>query len=137
MATPPKVLLQELDTLDLRILREVVKNNVMPFPSPSLRKSFRTIGRNLHVDQGTVRNRIRKFGQSGLLKEFYLGVNPSLFGMRMGALFFEVRPQSEKENLKRKVSTMDGVLLVCDYLGAKLSTVFCYSEEENLKRFVR
>ncbi len=126
-----------MDSLDLKILRELVKNNVMPFPSPALRKSFRTIGKNLHVDQGTVSNRIKRFKQNGLLKEFYLGINPSLFGLKIGALFFDVRPQSEKENLKRKISTMDGVLLVCDYLGPKLGTVFCYKNEEDLKKTTR
>jgi DNA-binding Lrp family transcriptional regulator len=126
-----------LDSLDLKILKELVKNSVMPFPSPVLRKSFRTIGRNLRIDQGTVRNRVRKFQQNGLIKEFYLGVNPSLFGRKIGVLFFDVRPQSEKENLKQKVSKMDGVLLVCDYLGPRLSAVFCYTDEENLKRVTR
>ncbi len=121
----------------MRILRELIKNNVMPFPSPALRKSFRTIGRNLHVDQGTVRNRIRKFRQSGLLKEFYLGLNPSLFGLKIGAVFFDVRPQSEKESLKETIASMDGVLLVCDYMGPKLSTVFCYQDQDGMKKFTR
>lgn len=123
--------------MDLRILKELVKNNVMPFPSPALRKSFRAIGKNLQVDQGTVRNRIRMFRQKGLISGFYIGVNPSLFGLKIAALFFDVRPQSEKENLKRKISAMDRALLVCDYLGPKLSTVFCYDGEENLKKIAR
>jgi DNA-binding Lrp family transcriptional regulator len=126
-----------LDTLDVKILKELVKNNVMPFPSPALRKSFRTIGKDLRVDQGTVRNRIGKFEQSRLINGFYLGVNPSLFGLKIGALFFDVRPESEKENLKRKISTMDKILLLCDYLGPKLSTVFCYSNDEDLKKITR
>ena len=126
-----------MDTLDVRILKELIRNNVMPFPSPALRKSFRNIGKNLQIDQGTVRNRIRKFEQNGLINGFYLAVNPSLFGLKLGALFFDVRPQFEKENLKRTLSTIDKVLLVCDYLGPKLSTVFCYSGEEDLKKITR
>jgi DNA-binding Lrp family transcriptional regulator len=126
-----------LDSLDVKILKELVKNNVMPFPSPALRKSFRTIGKDLRVDQGTVRNRIRKFEQSGLINRFYLGVNPSIFGLKIGALFFDVRPESEKENLKRKISAMDKILLLCDYLGPKLSAVFCYSNNEDLKKITR
>jgi DNA-binding Lrp family transcriptional regulator len=114
-----------------------MKNNVMPFPSPALRKSFRTIGRNLHVDQGTVRNRIRKFRQHGMLKEFYLGVNPSLFGLKIAALWFDVRPQSRKNDLMKEISLMERTLLVCDYLGPKLSTVFCYETEEGLKKITR
>ena len=126
-----------MDTLDIKILKELVKNNVMPFPSPALRKSFRNIGKDLQVDQGTIRNRIRKFEQGGLINGFYLGVNPSLFELRIGALFFDVRPQSEKENLKRKISAMDKALLICDYLGPKLSVVFCYANDEDLKRITR
>lgn len=126
-----------MDALDVRILKELVKNNVMPFPSSGLGKSFRTIGKNLRVDQGTIRNRIKKFEQNGLINRFYLGVNPSLFGLKIGALFFDVRPQSEKENLKSRICTMDKVLLVCDYLGPKLSTVFCYTNDEDLKKITR
>jgi len=95
------------------------------------------MGKDLHVDQGTVRNRIRNFKQNGLLNEFYLGVNPSIFGYKIAAVWFDVWPQSEKENLKTKISLMDKVLLVCDYLGPRLSTVFCYDTEEGLKRTVR
>ena len=109
----------------------------MPFPSPALRKSFRNIGRNLKVDQGTVRNRIRKFEKQGLLREFYLGVNPSLFGLKIASLWFDVRPRSQKENVKEKVMLMKGSLLVCDYLGPKLSVVFCYKNEGELKKTTR
>lgn len=121
----------------MKILKELIKNNVMPFPSIALRKSFRSIGRNIHVDQGTVRNRIRRFKQNGLLKEFYLGVNPSLFGLKLASLTFDVRPQSEKEKIRKEVSLMDRTLLVCDYLGPKLGTVFCYEDEQDLKKTAR
>ncbi len=126
-----------MDSLDRKIVKELVRNNVMPFPSPSLRKSFRTIAKGLGVDQGTIRNRIKKLEENGLLKEFYLGVNPSLFGFKIGAVWFDVRPLSEKENLKRQIALMDKMLLVCDYLGPKLSAVFCYEREEDLSKTVR
>ncbi len=126
-----------MDTLDLKILRELMRNNIMPFPSPVLRKSFRSIGRNLGVDQGTVRNRIRLFRQNGFVNEFYLGVNPSLFGCRIAALWFDVHPESEKEHLRKEVSTMKNTLLVCDYLGSKMSAVFCYGSEKDLKEITR
>jgi DNA-binding Lrp family transcriptional regulator len=128
---------QPLDSLDLKILKELVRNNIMPFPSPALRKSLRTIGRNLRIDQGTVRNRIGRFKQNGLLKEFYLGVNPSLFGFKISALWFDVHPQSQKEKVKNEVSSLDRMLLVCDYLGSKLSAVFCYENERELKETTR
>ena len=88
-------------------------------------------------DQGTVRNRIRKFRQDGLLNEFYLGVNPSLFGYKIAAMWFDVRPQSQKENLRREAALMKGTLLVCDYLSSRLSVVFCYRNEEDLKKTVQ
>lgn len=72
-----------------------------------------------------------------MIKEFYLGVNPSLFGFKIGAAFFDVHPLSEKENLRKKISTMDGVLLVCDYMGSKLSAVLCYKDEDSTKKFTR
>lgn len=126
-----------MDGLDRKILKELIKNNVIPFPSPALRKSFRKVGKTLKVDQGTIRNRIRRFRQNGLLKEFYLGVNPSLFARKIAALWFDVHPEAEKDHIRNAVSRMDGTLLVCDYLGPKLSTVFCYADDDDLKKITR
>src|SRR5579871_5084606 len=126
-----------MDRLDMKIMKELVRNNVMPFPSPDLRKSFRAIGRNLRIDQGTVRKRIQRFSRDGLLKGFYLGINPSLFGFKIASMWFDVRPASLKEQVKNKVSSMDGVLLVCDYMGAKVSAVFCYRDANELKKTSR
>ena len=89
------------------------------------------------VDQGTIRNRVRRFKQDGFLKEFYLGVNPSIFGLKIASLWFDVHPQSEKDNVKDKLCVLDQTLLVCDYLGPMLSTVFCYESEADLKKTVR
>jgi DNA-binding Lrp family transcriptional regulator len=124
----------DLDKLDVKILKELIRNNVMPFPGPSLRKSFREIGRNLRVDQGTVRNRVRKIQEMGILKGWYLGINPFLFGKRMASMWFSVQPQSEKSNVMRKISLIEGVILQCNYLGPKLSAVVCYDTEQGLRK---
>jgi len=81
------------------------------------------------VDEVTVRNRIKRFQQSGFLKGYQLIVNPALLGVRLGQLWFDVRPPSGKEDLIRKLSLMHGVLAVSDSYGSSLSLIIMYGDE--------
>ena len=81
------------------------------------------------MDEVTVRNRIKRFQQSGFLKGYQLIVNPALLGVRLGQLWFDVRPPSGKEDLIRKLSLMHGVLAVSDSYGSSLSLIIMYGDE--------
>lgn len=124
----------DLDKLDLAILRELVRESVMPFAGLTLRRSFRSIAKDLGVDQGTIRNRLKKLQNSGLVKGWYLGVNPTLFGDRLATFWFSVRPPSKKSNVIREVSRMKGLILLCDRLGAGLNGAFCYDSPSTLRK---
>jgi len=92
------------------------------------------VARKLRVDEVTVRNRIKRFQQSGFLKGWRLIVNPGLLGVRFAQLWFDVRPPSAKDDLIRKLSLMHGVLAVSDSYGSSLALVMMYEGEVSAKK---
>src|SRR5438552_4905339 len=103
-----------MDSLDVRVCRELFRDRTGPLLPSDIRKSSRGIARKLRVDEVTVRNRIKRFQQSGFLKGYQLIVTPGLLSVRFAQLWFDVRPLSAKDDLIRKLSLMHGVLAVSD-----------------------
>jgi len=123
-----------VDSLDVRICRELFRDRTGPLLQSDFRKSYRSVARKLRVDEVTVRNRIKRFQQSGFLKGWQLIVNPDLLGLRFAQLWFDVRPPSAKDDLIRKLSLMQGVLAVSDSYGSSLSLVMMYEGEFSAKK---
>jgi DNA-binding Lrp family transcriptional regulator len=112
-----------LDGLDLRILKALLVNNGTPPGTPVLRKSFRSMAKDLEVDQGTIRSRIKKFQEQRVLRGWYLGVSPSLTGQDVVHAWLVVEPESDKDIVMERLLSVQDVERVCDYLGPKLSLV--------------
>lgn len=112
-----------MDRLDLRLLKSLLVNNGVPPGVPALRKSFRSIGKELGVDQGTVRKRIRRFQEHRILRGWYLAVYPGIDGNDVVHAWFEVQGESSKGGQIEKLLSVPDVERVCDYLGPKLSIV--------------
>jgi len=100
----------------------VVNNGVPPW-IPVLRKSFRSMGKELGVDQGTIRKRIRRFQENRILKGWYLGVNPGVGGNDIVHGWFEVEGESAKSELIGRLLSVADVERACNYLGPKISIV--------------
>lgn len=98
-----------------------------------LRKSFRSIGRSLNVDQGTVRNRIRKLKQDGLIREWRLEVNPGLFGRKLECLMLDVPQEYDKVEVIRKICSVSSVTLVCNYMGPPLHVRVSCENDQSLR----
>jgi DNA-binding Lrp family transcriptional regulator len=112
-----------LDRLDLRLLKSLLVNNGVPPGVPVLRKSFRSMGKELGVDQGTVRKRIKRFQENRILKGWYLGVNPGVEGNDIVHGWFAVGGESAKYDLIGRLLSVPEVERVCNYLGPKMSIV--------------
>jgi DNA-binding Lrp family transcriptional regulator len=120
-----------LDKLDLGILKALLVNNSSPPGSSVLRKSFRSMAKELKVDQGTIRKRIRKFREHKVLKGWYLGVSPSLTSQDVVYAWLQVEPESGKARLIERLSSLPDVERVCNYLGPKLSIVLLCKKGAN------
>jgi DNA-binding Lrp family transcriptional regulator len=112
-----------LDRLDLEILKGLLLNNGVPPGNPILRKSFRSIAKELGVDQGTIRRRMKAFQERRVLRGWYLGTSPGLTGHDVIHAWFEVEDNSAKTHLTEKILNVKGVERACSYLGPKVSLV--------------
>src|SRR5712692_6581095 len=124
----------KVDSLDIRVCRELFRDRTGPLLQSDFRRSYRSMARKLRVDEVTVRNRIKRFQQSGFLKGWRLIVNPGLLGARFAQLWFDVRPPSAKDELVRKLSLMAGVLAISDSYGSSLALVIMYESEISAKK---
>jgi DNA-binding Lrp family transcriptional regulator len=113
------------------MLKVLLVNNGIPPGSPILRKSLRSIAKDLGVDQHTVRIRMKKFQEQGILKGWYLGVSPGLRAQNVVHAWFMVDPGSSKRDVIDRLLPVPDVERMCDYLGQKLSIVlFCERETD-------
>ena len=124
----------KVDSLDVRVCRELFRDRAGPLLRSDFRRSYRSMARKLQVDEVTVRNRIKRFQQSGFLKGWQLIVNPRLLGVRLAQLWFDVRPPSAKDELVRKLSLIHGVLAISDSYGSSLALVIMFESELAAKK---
>lgn len=112
-----------MDGLDTKILKALLLNNGVPPENPILRKSFRSLAKELGVDQGTIRTRMKALEEKGVLKGWYLGTSPGLIGHDVIHAWFKVEDGSAKTQLIEKILDEKEVERVCNYLSPKLSLV--------------
>lgn len=113
---------KELDELEIGILRALLVNNGVPPGTPALRKSYRSLAKELRVDEGTIRNRMKKLQSRRILRGWYLGRSPAATGAGMVYAWFSVKPDS-KHRVIEELLASPSVERVCDYVGARLSVV--------------
>jgi len=122
-----------LDRLDLGILKMFLVNNGVPPPgNPALKKSFRSMAKELGVDQGTIRKRMKRFQEQRILKGWYLGINPGLTGQDVIYSWFTVENESEKEDIIERLLSLPNLERTCSYLGSNLKMVLLCNKGTNI-----
>jgi DNA-binding Lrp family transcriptional regulator len=124
---------ERLDKLDLRIMKVMLAGNGIPPGVPVMRKSFRSMAKDLRVDQGTIRSRMKKLRDQGTLKGWYLGISPALTGDSVVHAWLEVEHESDKSRLIDELVSVPGVERACNYLGPRISAVLLYREQKDLE----
>jgi DNA-binding Lrp family transcriptional regulator len=124
-----------LDTLDFRILRELVSGDPSGFLLDP-RISLRQLAKRLGVDKDTVRNRMKKLRDTGFVLGWASFANPSLFGVKEARLQFNVPPRSAKDDLVRKFRLIPGVTTVATMYGDSFNVGLFYESEESLKKSI-
>jgi DNA-binding Lrp family transcriptional regulator len=102
-----------VDTLDVRILRALVRDQSVSPVSQGIRRSFGSIARTVGADEGTVRNRIRRMHETGFIEAWRLMLNPNLFGYEDILVWFDARADVPKSELIDQLRLVPGVYLVC------------------------
>jgi len=126
-----------LDRLDVGILKILLLNNGVPPGVPVLRKSFRSIARDLGVDQGTVRSRMRRFQASGILRGWYLGVSPGLTGHDLYSAWLGTEGPVDRSAAIDALLSDPNIERVCDYLGPQFSLILFAEKGADLGPAVR
>ncbi len=101
-----------MDTLDVRILRRIFQGQVSTQRGSAPRDSLATIARGIGVDEDTVRNRLKRFEESGLIPSWRLYINPRLWGAGQMAVWVDSVRMATKRELIEKVRRIPGVLIV-------------------------
>ncbi|AIJ04857.1 transcriptional regulator, AsnC family [Methanocaldococcus bathoardescens] len=90
-----------IDRIDLKILRILNEN---------ARKSFREIGRELGISEGTVRNRVKKMIENGIITGFHASINPKNLGFEVVAILgLYIKPSKVEETLN-KLKELDEIV---------------------------
>jgi DNA-binding Lrp family transcriptional regulator len=126
-----------LDSLDVRILRELV-NDRSRYPLQSdVRQSLTTVAETLKVDRKTVSHRIHNLSELGFLKGWFVFANPRLFDLRVaharGDVPQPVRPKM-KDDAIRKIKLVQGVWMVVDHFGSSFRAVMYFEDEASLRK---
>jgi len=124
-----------LDRLDLAILKALLVNNGVPPGIRVLRKSFRSMARDLKVDQATVRARMKRFQANQVLRGWVLGISPGTSGQHVGQVWLGVN-EEEKDDVARVLLSKSQVERVCNYFGPVLSSVFLFDEGTDSKLII-
>ena len=112
--------LRKMDSLDIRIIRNVLESSATSPLDANVRKSLSSIARRLDVDENTVKNRIQGLKRSGFLKGWWVAINPNLVGQKMAQIWFDVGSSSAKQEVIKKVSLIPGVAVIKDLFGPSL-----------------
>jgi DNA-binding Lrp family transcriptional regulator len=122
-----------VDKLDIMILRELID---VPAASPAqtdIRKSLRKVAEKLGFSESAVRERVTRFRESGLLKGWIPFFNPSLFGLRVSGIWFDVNASS-KEALLKKLQLMHGVMGIVNFFGSRVAMLVVYETTGAFRR---
>ncbi len=123
-----------LDTLDVKILRQSMQGRAMSPLDPDFRRSYRAMARAVGVDEGTVRNRVRRFRETGFLQAWMCHPNPRLWGAGSAITWFDVPQAVSKDDLVEQLKLVPGVYVIARCFGTLLAAAFLYEDERSLRR---
>lgn len=132
--TPPS----SLDNLDIGVLRELLLDENTLSLQTDVRRPYRDIAKKLHVDDDTVRNRIRGMENVGLIRGWKLGLNPTLFGYQAEFVWVDVNPPANKEEVIRAARGVPRVIGIQVYFDDVIGVSLAYAKRAELdKEIVR
>jgi len=123
-----------LDELDIRIVRELTQGGNVGLAWGEISPSYSRIGTKLGVSRETVRERVEKMSRSGFLKAFPIQVNPTLLGLKIGALSVDLPPTAQKARILEELSLVDGMILVATHVSSMVGVSFYYEDERALEK---
>lgn len=123
-----------MDALDLGILRELARDQIVWFGRLDPRLSAAEIARRLHVDRATVSARLHAWERSGFLTGHAIVSSPLLFGARIAGGSLRVDDPVRKPPLLDDLGLVPGVLSAVDHVGPWTALLYAFETREGLER---
>lgn len=123
-----------MDSLDVRIIRDMLESRATSPFDFSAKKSLALLAKHLKVDENTVKNRIEKLYESNFLKGWWVAINPNLVNQRMAQIWFDVKDPTSKEEVIKKISLLPGIAVIKNLFGSWLSLILYHDGEQALKK---
>ncbi len=123
-----------VDDLDLRILRELSRDQVLWFGRLDPRISAAEIARRVHVDRGTVAARLRAWQRTGFLRGHEVLPSPLLFEAGFAGGSLRVDDVMEKPRLLAELGLLPGVVGAVDHVGPWVALLYVFESRDSLER---
>ncbi len=123
-----------MDRLDLGILRELSRDQVIWFGRLDPRLSAAEIARKLGVDRGTVGARLRAWERSGFLRGHEVVPSPLLFGAAFAGGSVCVGDVAVKPRILQDLALVPGLVSAVDPVGPWMSLLYVFEDRGVLER---
>jgi DNA-binding Lrp family transcriptional regulator len=123
----------QMDKIDIKIMKEFLTDFIMPPRKAHIRRSFRSLAKSIKIDQHAIRNRIRKLQEQGVIRRWYIAVNPAIFGLKTANLQIFLHDNSDKDEMMQKISSsFPNMAFLCNHLEPKLIVILYYRDAKDL-----
>ncbi|HJR47490.1 MAG TPA: AsnC family transcriptional regulator, partial [Nitrososphaeraceae archaeon] len=123
----------QLDKIDVKIVKELFTDFTMPPRNAHVRRSFRSLANSIKIDQHAIRNRVRRLQEQGVIRRWYIAVNPAIFGLKTVTLQFFLPANSDKDKIIQKISSsFPNMGVLCNHLEPKLMVILYYRDAKDL-----
>jgi DNA-binding Lrp family transcriptional regulator len=127
----PQTAMQRLDDLDVRIMKELGSPSSVQW---NVRESYASIAKRVGVDEETVRRRLKRAEERGVLPGWRMMMNPHVIDCEAACLDLEVEDEERKEKAVTAVSRVEGVIKILDFRGRGLQITLYYPNQNALQR---
>jgi DNA-binding Lrp family transcriptional regulator len=114
-------------------MKELLTDFMMPPRNAHVRRSFRSLAKSIKIDQHAIRNRVRRLQEQGVIRHWYVAVNPSIFGLKTAYLQFFLPASSDKDEIMKRISSaFPNVGFLCNHLEPRLIVILYYKDPKDL-----
>ena len=123
-----------MDRVDIGILRWFLQGHMTAPFRAEVRPNIKLLSKKLGVTDETVRNRMRRLFETGVLNGIVAQPNPAVLGMQAAAFGFYVPPGASRPKLARSLALVEGMLVVATHLDGMIGVVFMHEGGASLER---
>jgi len=123
-----------MDTLDIGILRELSRDQILWFGRLDPRVSAAGMARRLGVDRATVGARLRSWERQGFLLAHEVVPSPLVFGAQIAGGNLKASEVRQKPRILDDLSLIPGLVSAVDHFGEWIALLYAFEQPEALER---